>query len=514
MKKELKEIKTGDRIALINLIDEGLRQGSRDFPLVSDLFENLWELVNRTVSGAKINQIKAEESRNGFRVFQIVSEEGESLGRLNMLYLKKPISCYYLVYVEVAPPYRRKGLGNRILQEFRDFLIQKSSIGMLDNIIPEDDPTFDIYLKQGWEPIDSVLGDAVPEDCKNFMVFIPSKISKKDLRLPILKLIHHIRRRKTAIHMRDNEAMVGVTIEEFKGIQKALTTYFHKEIKSKKYPDLMRFMFTRYITKLISFKRRISELIGYTGGESLEQIVLGEEIKSIPIKTYPPVRISGKAEYVLGDKKLWLELPEELKSSPSGFIEQLPNYQRPRYLQFIRNGKTHNLTIEDLLSLGFDPTRLKEFHLRGMDYIFERIQLKQLPKIEKKIKIFKAIRPSINAMKINGTEILINPPLLVIKDRATAYVLRKKIKAIHWDEAIEQLRISNSLKFLNSQLNIERIINITVNNLTQNLSSILEMDEATVTDIFTFFISWDLNKNYPGLLIEHENTYLQSIWIA
>ena len=35
-----------------------------------------------------------------------------------MLYLKKPIPCYYLVYVEVAAPYRNRGLGNRILTHF------------------------------------------------------------------------------------------------------------------------------------------------------------------------------------------------------------------------------------------------------------------------------------------------------------------------------------------------------------------------------------------------------------
>ncbi len=514
MKKGLKEIKTGERIALINLIDEGLRQGSQNSPLVSDLFKDLWELVNRTVSGAKINQLKAQESQNGFSVFEVISEEGENLGRLNMIYLRKPIPCYYLVYVEVSPPYRRRGLGSRILQEFRDFLIQKSSIGMLDNIIPEEDPTFDIYLKHGWEPIDSILGDGVPDGCENFMIFIPSQISKKDLHLPVLKLIHHIKRRQTAIHMRDNEAMVRLTIEEFRGLYRALTTYFHKEIEAKSYPELMRFMFTRYITKLISFRRRISELVGYTGGDSLEQIVLEDEIKAIPIKSYPPAEISGHSEYVWGDKGLWLELPEKIKKSPSRFIEKLPDYRRPRYLQYINKNKTHNLTIEDLMNLGFDPTRLKEFHIRGKDYIFERIQIRQLPDIENKIRIFETIRPLITTIKANSGDIRINAPILIIKDRANAYVLREKIKAIHWDEAIEQIRTSDSLKSLNNQLSIERIITTSVDNLCHTLSPLSGMDETTFMDKLTFFISWDLQKNYPLLLIENENIYLQSIWLA
>jgi len=57
-----------------------------------------------------------------------------------MLYLRKPIPCYYLVYVEVGGPFRRKGLGNRILEYFKDFLVEKSAIGILDNIIPKKSP--------------------------------------------------------------------------------------------------------------------------------------------------------------------------------------------------------------------------------------------------------------------------------------------------------------------------------------------------------------------------------------
>ena len=85
--------------------------GSPNTPLMADLFSNLWDLVSVTVSGSKIDQLKPADSRNGFSVFEINAESGENLGRLNMLYLKKPIPCYYLVYVEVAPPFRRKGLG-------------------------------------------------------------------------------------------------------------------------------------------------------------------------------------------------------------------------------------------------------------------------------------------------------------------------------------------------------------------------------------------------------------------
>ena len=144
------KLSLNDRLGLIALIDEGMRMGSGESPVVADLFNNLWGLVNVTVSGSKINRHKPNEGKNGFRMFELNSETGENIGRLNMLYLKKPIPCYYLVYVEVAAPFRNRGLGTRIIEQFGEFLIQKSAVGILDNIIPEDDPTYTIYYKLAW----------------------------------------------------------------------------------------------------------------------------------------------------------------------------------------------------------------------------------------------------------------------------------------------------------------------------------------------------------------------------
>jgi glyoxylase-like metal-dependent hydrolase (beta-lactamase superfamily II) len=139
-----------ERLALVALIDEGMRLGLAEAPIVSDLFNDLSNLMNATVSGSSLDRLKPEDSKHGFRVFEINAESGENLGRLNMLYLRKPIPCYYLVYVEVAAPFRRRGLGNRILKYFRDFLDSQSALGILDNIIPSEDPTYDIYLKHFW----------------------------------------------------------------------------------------------------------------------------------------------------------------------------------------------------------------------------------------------------------------------------------------------------------------------------------------------------------------------------
>ncbi|MCL5124178.1 MAG: hypothetical protein M1511_06730 [Deltaproteobacteria bacterium] len=148
-----KRLNTTDRLSLIGLIHDGILHGGDNSPLASDLYEDLTNLVGSTVSGAKIDKLNVGKSTKGFKTFEINSEAGENLGRLNMLYLNKPIPCFYLVYVEVAAPFRNKGLGNLVLREFRDFLIEKSAIGVLDNIIPSNDPTFEIYRKLDWRRI-------------------------------------------------------------------------------------------------------------------------------------------------------------------------------------------------------------------------------------------------------------------------------------------------------------------------------------------------------------------------
>jgi hypothetical protein len=155
-----------ERLALISLIDEGIRGGASDSAIITDLFTELGDLVNATVSGARIDRLRSDNA-NGFKTLEITADTGENLGRLNMLYLKKPVPCYYLVYVEVASPFRNRGLGNRILSAFSDFLMKRSAVGILDNIIPQEDPTYDIYLKLAWQSAEAVTGipDAEePED--------------------------------------------------------------------------------------------------------------------------------------------------------------------------------------------------------------------------------------------------------------------------------------------------------------------------------------------------------------
>ena len=505
-----------DRLALISLIDKGMRQGDLESPVMTDLFSGLWELVDATVSGSKIDRLKPKDSQNGFQVFEINTESGENLGYLNMLYLKKPISCYYLVYVEVAPPFRRKGLGNRILKYFRDFLIKKSAIGILDNIIPKNDPVFDIYSKQGWEPAKAVIGNSVTDRQNNYMVYIPLQFKGKDLKEPIKKLLYHLEKKREAINMRDNEVMVQQTIAEFKDLYFALLKYFESEICEGKSSLLMRFMFTRFVTKFIAFRRRIGNLLGYTGGESLEQITLTPEIDALPVQSYIPIEFKGKIILMDGNKEIWSNLPRNLKENPARFIELLPNYRRPSLIAWLSEQKftsNHILTLGDLMDLGFDPTRLKEMFINGKSFIIERIQTRQLPELERKRVLLKQIASKTFRIKIENVQLKINPPLLAIQERGNAYVLRRKINGIHWEEAIEQLHSTPRLKALNTSLKLDKMIFNTVRKVSEVITEHLDIKEKTFFEQLAYFVSWDLKNNMPKTIIDFTIS-LESVWLA
>ncbi|MBW2093578.1 MAG: hypothetical protein JRI80_01700 [Deltaproteobacteria bacterium] len=516
-KKPKAEIGLQDRLSLLSLIDEGMRTGAAQFPMVADLFNNLWDLVNKTAHGSKINPLKPEDTRNGFRVFEINAETGENLGRLNMLYLKKSIPCYYLVYVEVASPFRRKGLGHRILDYFRDFLIRKSAVGILDNIIPEKDPTYTIYFKHAWEPIDAIIGERPSNGEANYMVYIPPKFQGKDLREPFLKLLYHLDRKRAAIDMRDNEMMVQSTIAEFRDIYAALLSYFHEDLEEGKSTPFMRFMFTRLVTKFVAFRRRIADLVGYTGGDSLEQIVLDPKISDLPAQSYSPSTLQGSASFVTGDIRMWETTPPELKKSPARFIQTLPNYRRPSLLKWLEEkGKPYDnpLTIGDLLDIGFDPTRLKEITIADEEYIFERIQVRQLSDLFMKKEVLERLDKVLSGIKARNAHLKVNPPLLVIRDRGNAYVFRKKIPAIHWEEAMEQIQAVESLRQMNSSMNIKSLLLSTVRESSKALETLLHGDERALLDRMTYFVSWDIPSNRPGLVIDFTSLYLEAVWLA
>jgi hypothetical protein len=514
---EQKDLGLNERLGLISLIDEGMRMKSPKSPIVADLFNNLWELVNETVSGSRINRLKPEDSHNGFRVIEINAETGENLGRLHMLYLRKPIPCYYLVYVEVGGPFRRKGLGTQILKHFKEFLIRRSAVGILDNIIPEEDPTYDIYLRQSWRPVERIAGDTPLAGSHYYMIFTPPGMEGRDLKGPVLKLLHHLSRKRTTIDMRDNQIMVQRTIEEFKGLHSALTTYFGDAIKRGESSPLMRFMFTRFVTKFIAFRRRIETLVGYTGGDSLEQIALGPGIARLPAQSYAPFDLENGPTLVDGDINLWNQLPEALKSRPARFIEGLPNYERPSLTNWMEaQGRETDqpLTIGNLMDLGFDPTRLKEIAVEGRPCIIERIQAKQLPDLKQKDVLLREIESKMRGWRIKNACLKVNVPLLTIRDRGNAYVLRQKIGGIHWEEAVEQIQSSPRLKCLDASLKLHRMIAGTVREAMAAISGELNREEAEVNERLACFVSWNIKANRPLIMVDFTTSYLESIWMA
>lgn len=506
----------GDRLGLIGLIEEGTRVRSAKAPIVSDLFSNLWELVAATAKGARIDHYKPEDTGGGFKVFEITAETGESLGRLNMVYLKKPLPCYYLVYVEVTQPFRRRGLGSLILEYFREFLMGKAALGLLDNIIPTDDPTYTIYSKRAWLPVEEVVGESPAGNGGKYMIYIPPRFQGRDIRAAVIKLLHHLKRKRPVIDMRDNEVMVRQTIEEFKDLYAALLTYFRDELKQNNQTSMMRFMFTRYVTKLVAFRRRITELMGFTGGESLEQIVLAPRVLNLPIQSYAPRELAGPSSVVLG-RETAAKLPNEFIQDPARAIEALSNYQRPGLKSWLAAkdyGPDHCLTVGDLLDLGFDPTRLKEIVIDGRHHIFERMQARRVPELKEKAALLQTASRVLIQVKAKNAGIKTNPPLAIMENRGSAYVLRPKVAGIHWEEAVEQLRTSPDLKSLNQAMNLDRVVSATVKMAYRAAAERIGQDEEALPNLLACFVSWDMDSNRPKVVADVSGAWVETVWLA
>ena len=179
-------------------------------------------------------------------------------------------------------------------------------------------------------------------------------------------------------------------------------------------------------------------------------------------------------------------------------------------------GKSHSdpLTIGDLLDLGFDPTRLKEITFDGEEFIFERLQERQLSELKKKSKLLDRIASEMALAKVGGVLLKANPVLLVIRDRGNAYVLRRKIGAIHWEEAIDQLQTHPHLRSLNASIQADQLLLRTVRRAGEVIEDRLGLEKGTVQDKLTPFVPWDLENNRPKLVIDFEGSYLETLWMA
>jgi GNAT superfamily N-acetyltransferase len=525
MKSEVIEIRERfkkTRIGLKNVlavIDLTLEDQPRElaslFPY--DAFEGLDELVDRTVHGTKIERLKPQERHHLFHTFEIHTEEGEVLGYLNMIYLRKPIPCYYLVYVEVLLPFRGRGLGQRILQTFRAFAESQEVICLLDNIIPPDEPTYDIYTKLGWKCIEELIGDRRVNGDENYMVFIPATLNVPDLRGKLIKLLFKVKKRRPIIDMHDNEAMVKRTIMEFRAVYEALEHLFEMEISTRTSTPFMHFMFTKFVTKVLGFRRRITSLLGYTGGESLDQISLSDSIKNLPIQPYSLWWAKEEKAEIWGEKEIIGHLPQELKEDPTLYIEGLPLYKRP-YLSWWKerkgNMRSPHMKILDLLELGFDPTKLKEFRQEGVEYIFERTSPRFLSFIEKKKRFLPKIAETLSGVRFHQASVQINPPLVILQDRGNVYILRRKVEGIHLEECLDQLRTSPYLKEMNRSAGIDRRVVRMIHEIKEWLRKVCDSSLHEEIEDLTFFIPWDLEKDIPKLMVDDTGISLHTLWVA
>ncbi len=480
-----------------------------------EAFTDLNELIDLTVHGAKVERFRARNDAQPFHTLEIHTEEGEVIGYLNMIFLKRVIPCYYLVYVEVMPPFRGLGLGSRILKAFMEFVKERKALGLLDNIIPQEEITYEIYTKLGWKNVKELIGNGSGGGWGNYMVFTPDCIQTQNLRNRVIKLLFTLDKKRPVIDMHDNEDMVKRTIGEFRSVYKSLEELFEAEISSGTSDPLMRFMFTRLTTKLIGFRRRIAKLIGYTGGESLGQVSFSSRVKELQVQSYS--LWGSEKDGVWGDKGLLRNLPGELKKDPTFFIEALPFYKRPylrHWTEKMRPSPEEPLRISDLLDLDLDPTRLRELHHEGVDYIFERVSPHFLTSLMKKKRFLKKVEKYFSGVEFHGATLQINLPLLIFRDRGNIYVLRKKVGGIHSQEALDQLRTSFRLKELNRAAGIDSTMLRTIAEIREWLKTRFKSRYRQEIEEMTYFVPWDIENNIPRVHVGVSNVSLDTVWIG
>jgi GNAT superfamily N-acetyltransferase len=503
----------------LTVFDMILAEELRDLRKTSphEIFKDLNRLIDRTVHGVTVNRFKPEEGRGPFHCLEIYTESGDILGHLNMIYLRKPIPCYYLVYVEVLPFFREQGLGNKILSAFREFAEERRSVALLDNIIPSDEPTYEIYTKLGWKRIKEYIGDSIGNGSRNYMVFIPNSSHTPDLRSNLTQLLFNLHKKRSVIDMHDNEDMVRRTIKEFRSVYQVLVRLFDAELSSGDVTPLMRFMFTKFTTRLIGFRRRIASLVGYTGGESLEQLSLPEPIKELTIQPYSLWNLKGDNVEIRGDREFVEKLPCRLREEPTLFIEDLPFYRRPYLLPWLKktaDRRSDHMTIADMLDLGFDPTRLRKFCNRGVDYIFERFSPDLFRSLEKKSRCLNSFVEYASGRRFHGTTVKINPPLVTFKDGGNLYVMRRKIEGVHLQEALDQLSTATHLVEMNRAAGLDCVMLRTINAIKEWLVMKSDPGRCGELEELTFFVPWDIEKNMPKVHVDMSGVSLDTVWIA
>jgi hypothetical protein len=349
------------------------------------------------------------------------------------------------------------------------------------------------------------------------MVFIPDSVRSSHLKEDLVCILVSLEKRRAVIDMHDNEDMVRRTIEEFRSIYGALVQLFHDELASGASPPLLRFMFTRLTTKLIGFRRRITTLIGYTGGESLHQLSFSDDVLNLPIQPYSLWNLAREDAGAWGDHEVLRVLPHDLKEEPTFFIESLPLYKRPYLSDWMKKTGAHPsapLTIGDLLDCGLDPTRLREFHHEGVDYIFERISPLFFSSLIKKRDFLRKVEKAISGMRFCRAIGRVNPILLIVRDRGNTYVLRRKLGGVHSQEALDQLMTMPHLKELNRAVGIDTALTSTIKDVRDFLRKEFVSSFRREIDDLTYFVPWDIERNLPSVTVDVSGISVNTLWIS
>jgi hypothetical protein len=108
----------------------------------------------------------------------------------------------------------------------------------------------------------------------------------------------------------------------------------------------------------------------------------------------------------------------------------------------------------------------------------------------------------------------INPPLLIFQDRGNVYALRKKVGGIHSQEALDQLKTSPYLREMNNRAGIDRAILGTIKEINAWLERRFNSRFRQEIEELTYFIPWNIEKNFPGIHVDTTGISIDHLWIS
>ncbi len=277
-------------------------------------------------------------------------------------------------------------------------------------------------------------------------------------------------------------------------------------------------MFTRFVTKLVAYRRSIDKLLGYTGGESVEQITnaISSRISSLKVKSYQPAKLIRSTPVISGDETVVRQLPKELADNPTEYIENLPCYRRPDLVAWIEEtGKNPDaeLTIGDLLNLGFDPTRLKVIIWQGKEYIFERMPKRLKGELKDKQEALESAKLALANVRIKNARVNISPLLLEIQAGNDVYLLWDKVRGVHADEVLKKLDSDPYFKTMDSVLHISRLIRNIKKEAVDQIAATAGKNPEEIGRLLTFFFPWDFKRNTLDIMVDIDRPSFCEIWL-